>query len=434
MSTEVVIESLDQEGRGIAHVEGKAAFIEDAVPGEAVVYSAYRKELNYELGKAERILRSSSMRTLPRCRYFGTCGGCSMQHLDAKAQVAAKQRILEDNLWHIGKVKAEMLLPAIYGQAWEYRQRARLAVHYVAKKGGVLVGFHEKRSSFVADMQSCEILPRRISELLNPLRELIASLSLRDRIPQLEFAAGEAADVLVLRILSGLNDHDKELLKTFADLHRLQFYLQPGGPESAHAFYPEKMPGLYYTLPDFNLTLAFHPTEYTQVNHAMNRVLVRRAMQLLDPGPQERIADLFCGLGNFTLPAARSGAVVTGIEGDTELVRRAEENAARNGLSEATDFHIANLFEVTEASLANYGRFDKMLLDPPRDGAVAVVKALGDSAPSRIVYISCNPATLARDAAVLVHRKNYQLKSAGVINMFPHTSHIESIALFEKAI
>ena len=433
MSTEAVIESLDQEGRGIAHVEGKAAFIEDALPGEAVVYSAYRKEPNYELGKTERILRSSPIRVTPRCSYFGTCGGCSMQHLDAKAQVAAKQRILEDNLWHIGKVKAEMLLPAIYGPAWEYRQRARLAVRYVAKKGGVLVGFHEKRSSFVADMQSCEILPRRISELLNPLRELIASLSLRERIPQVELAIGEATDVLVLRILDKLNDGDKKLLKTFADHHRVQFYLQPGGPESAYTFYPENMPGPYYTLPEFSLTLAFHPTEYTQVNHAMNRVLVRRAMQLLDPRPGERIADLFCGLGNFTLPAARSGAVVTGIEGDPVLARHAAENAARNGLSETTDFHIANLFEATETSLANYGHFDKMLLDPPRDGAVAVVKALGDSAPSRIVYISCNPATLARDAAVLVHRKNYQLKAAGVINMFPHTSHVESIALFEKA-
>ncbi len=432
MFTEAVIESLDQEGRGIAHVAGKAAFIEDALPGEAVVYSAYRKNPNYELGKAERILHSSSMRVAPRCSYFGTCGGCSMQHVDAKAQVAAKQRVLEDNLWHIGKVEAEFLLPAIYGQEWEYRQRARLAVHYVANKGA-LVGFHEKRSSFVADMQSCEILPRRISKLINPLRELIASLSLRERIPQVELAVGEAADVLVLRVLNELNDGDKELLRTFADLHRLQFYLQPAGPESAHAFYPDNRPGLYYTLPEFNLTLAFHPTEYTQVNHAMNRLLVRRAMQLLDPGPGERIADLFCGLGNFTLPAARSGAVVTGIEGNPELVRRAAENAARNGLSESADFQVANLFEVTEASLANYGRFDKMLLDPPRDGAVAVVKALGDSAPSRIVYISCSPATLARDAAVLVYRKNYQLKAAGVINMFPHTSHVESITLFEKA-
>jgi 23S rRNA (uracil1939-C5)-methyltransferase len=431
--TEAVIESLDQEGRGIAHVEGKVAFIEDALPGEAVVYSAYRKKPNYELGRAERILRSSSIRVVPRCRYFGTCGGCSMQHLDAKAQVAAKQRILEGNLRHIGKVKAEMLLPAIYGPAWEYRQRARLAVRYVAKKSGVLVGFHEKRSSFVADMQNCEILPLRISGLLNPLRELINGLSLRDRIPQLELAIGEAADVLVLRVLYELNAGDRESLKTFADRHRVQFYLQPGGPESAHAFYPENMPGLYYTLPEFSLTMAFHPTEYTQVNHAMNRMLVRRAMQLLDPGPGERIADLFCGLGNFTLPAARGGAVVTGIEGDPELARRATENAARNGLLEAADFHVANLFEATEASLASYGRFDKMLLDPPRDGAVAVVKALGGSAPSRIVYISCNPATLARDAAVLVHTKNYQLKAAGVVNMFPHTSHIESIALFEQA-
>jgi len=432
LSSEAVIESLDQEGRGVAHVAGKVAFIEDALPGEAVLYSPYRRKNNYELGKAERILRSSSMRVAPRCRYFGICGGCSTQHLDIRAQVAAKQRILEDNLWHIGSVKAEMLLPPIYGQEWEYRQRARLSVRYVSKKGGVLIGFHERRSSFVADMQSCEILPRRISELISPLRELIGSLSLRESIPQLELAIGEAADVLVLRILDEMSNKDRELLKAFAERHKIQFYLQPGGPDSAYAFYPENSPGLYYTLPEFKLTFNFHPTEYTQVNHSMNRMLVRRAMQLLEPAPGEKIADLFCGLGNFTLPAARCGAAMTGIEGDPELKRRAEENAALNGLTELTDFRVLNLFKVTEASLASYGSFDKMLLDPPRDGAVAVVKAVGKNAPRRIVYISCNPATLARDAAVLVHTKGYELKAAGVINMFPHTSHIESIALFEK--
>ena len=431
MSTEAVIESLDQEGRGIAHVEGKAAFIEDALPGETVVYSAYQKKPNYEIGRAEHILRSSSMRVMPRCRYFGLCGGCSMQHLDARAQVAAKQRILEDALWHIGKVKAEMLLPAIYGQEWEYRQRARLAARYVAKKGA-LIGFHERHSSFVVDMQSCEILPRKISELIKPLRELIGELSLRERIPQLELAIGEETDVLVLRVLDEPKERDKELLRAFADGHELQFYLQPGRPEEAAVFYPEKKPGLYYTLPEFNLKLQFHPTEYTQVNHSMNRMLVRRVMQILDPSYGERIADLFCGLGNFSLPAARRGAMVTGIEGDSQLARRAEENAALNGLSATTDFQVANLFEANEAFLAGYGRFDKMLLDPPRDGAVAVAKAIGDGAPLRIVYISCNPATLARDAAVLVHTKSYRLKAAGVINMFPHTSHIESIALFEK--
>ena len=433
MSSEAVIESLDHEGRGVAHVAGKVAFIEHALTGEAVVYSAYRKKTNCEFGKAERILRPSSMRIAPRCRYFGICGGCSLQHLDAKAQVAAKQRILEDTLWYIGKVKAETLLSPIYGPDWEYRHKARFAVRHVSKKGGVLVGFHEKHSSFVADMQSCEILPRRISELIKPLRVLIASLSLRERIPQIELAVGEAADVLVLRVLDELNSADEELLKRFADYHGVYFYLQPAGPESAYAFYPDNRPGLYYTLPEFDLVLAFHPTDYTQVNHAMNQVLVRRAMQLLDPGPGERIADLFCGLGNFALPAARRGAVVVGIEGGAELARRAEENAAHNELTELTDFHVANLFQATEASLADYGSFDKMLLDPPRDGAVAVVKALGERAPLRIVYISCNPATLARDAAVLVHAKGYRLEAAGVINMFPHTSHIESIALFERA-
>ncbi|HSS46509.1 MAG TPA: 23S rRNA (uracil(1939)-C(5))-methyltransferase RlmD [Burkholderiales bacterium] len=432
MSSQAVIESLDQEGRGIAHVGGKTAFIEGGLPGETVVYSPYCKKPNYELGNAEHVLRSSPMRVTPRCPYFGVCGGCSLQHLDVRAQVAAKQRTLEDDLKHIGKVEAETLLPPIYGPTWEYRHRARLSVHYVAKKGGVLVGFHEKKSSFVADMQSCEILPQRISALLRPLRELIGSLTLRERIPQLELAIGETADVLVLRHLDALSNSDKEALEAFAERHRVQFYLQPAGAESAHPFYPLEPQELYYTLPEFAVRIAFQPTDYTQVNHPMNRMLVRRAMQLLDPRPGERIADLFCGLGNFTLPIARLGAEVLGAEGNAVLLQRAQQNAAQNGLAGKARFQVANLFEPAEASLG-CGRFDKILLDPPRDGAIEVVKALAADSPGRIVYVSCSPATLARDAAVLVRVKGYQLKAAGVVNMFPHTSHIESIALFERA-
>ena len=415
--------------------DGKAIFIEGALPGELVTYSPYRKKQNFELAQVAQILKPAFGRVVPQCEYFGTCGGCSMQHLDARAQVAAKQRVLEDNLKHIGKVEPELILPAIYGAAWGYRYRARLSVRYVAKKDAVLVGFHEKRSSFIADMQTCEIMPARMSALVMPLRKLIDALSIRQRLPQIEVSLGEDVDVLVLRILEPLNTQDEAMLKVFADQHHIQFFLQPGGPKTAYRFYPQDAPELNYTLPEFDIVMPFHPTEFTQVNPSMNRVLVRRALNLLDPRPGERIADLFCGLGNFTLPIARCGAQVVGYEGSAALVRRAEENADRNGLASRTQFIETNLFEVDEAWLQEQGHFDKMLIDPPREGAIAVVTSLGkaQTLPRRIVYVSCNPATLARDAGVLVHRNGYSLRAAGVVNMFPHTAHVESIALFERA-
>lgn len=427
-----VIESLDHEGRGVAHVEGKTIFIEGALPGETVEYSSFKKKPSYEQATATKIIRPSFMRVTPRCPNFGLCGGCSMQHLEAGAQVAAKQRVLEDNLWHIGKVRAEAILPPIYGPAWGYRHRARLSVKYVQKKGRVLVGFHEKRSSFIADMECCEVLPSRISALLVPLRELVGRLSIRERMPQVEVALGEDVDVLVLRILDPLNGEDEALLRAFADRHRVQFFLQPKGPDTAYPFYPLDAPDLDYTLPDFGIVMPYRPTEFTQVNPAVNRVLVRRAVGLLDPKPKERIADLFCGLGNFSLPIARRGADVVGVEGSAALVRRAQANADHNGLSARARFVEADLFEVDANGLKQLGRFDKMLIDPPRDGAVEVIKALTEDGPRRIVYVSCSPATLARDAQVLVHVKGYALKAAGVANMFPHTAHVESIALFEK--
>lgn len=434
MIAPVTIESLDQEGRGVAHAEGKVIFIEGALPGEIVTYSPYRKKSNFELAQVGKILKPGSARVTPQCRYFGVCGGCGLQHMDARAQVAAKQRILEGDLKHIGKVEPELILPAVYGAAWGYRYRARMSVRYVAKKGGVLVGFHEKRSSFVADMQSCEIMPPRISALIMPLRELIGSLSLRERLPQVEVSLGEEVDVLVLRIMDPLSVQDEVLLRAFAAQHTVQFFLQTKGPETAYPFYPLDAPELNYVLPEFDIVMPFHPTEFTQVNPAMNRILVRRALSLLDPQPGERIADFFCGLGNFTLPIARRGAQVVGYEGSATMVRRAAENAARNRLSANTQFIETNLFEASAAWLQGQGTFDKMLLDPPRDGAFAIVNSLaeGQAAPERIVYVSCNPATLARDAAILVHAKGYRLKAAGVVNMFPHTTHVESMALFEK--
>jgi 23S rRNA (uracil1939-C5)-methyltransferase len=358
-----------------------------------------------------------------------------MQHLAVRAQVAAKQRVLEDNLKHIGRVEPELVLPAVHGEAWGYRYRARLSVRYVRKKEAVLVGFHEKRSSFVADMEGCEVMPPRISNLIMPLRQLVASLSIRERLPQIEVSLGENVDVLVLRILETLLPKDEALLRNFADRYHIQFFLQPGGPLTAFPYYPENAPELNYVLPEFDIVMPFHPTEFTQVNPAMNRILVRRALALLDPRPDERIADLFCGLGNFTLPIARRGAQIVGYEGSEALLQRARENAAYNRLASSTQFVEANLFEIKEDWMREQGHFDKMLIDPPREGAIAVVTALdeeGETVPRRIVYVSCNPATLARDAGVLVHRKGYALKAAGVINMFPHTAHVESIALFEQ--
>ena len=429
-----IIESLDHEARGITRLEGKTIFVEGALPGETVEYTSFRRKPNYEVAQADRILKASPDRVAPKCPHYGSCGGCSMQHLDSTAQVAAKQRVLESNLWHLGRLRAEQLYAPIHGPAWGYRFRARLAARFVAKKGGMLIGFHERKSSYIADMTTCPNLPPHVSKLLVPLRELVAGLSISAAMPQVELAVGEHITALVLRNLEALTAADEARVKAFADRHDAVFYLQPQGPATAYRFYPLEGPRLTYALPEYAIEHAFSPTEFTQVNHAVNRVLVRRAMALLDPRPGERIADMFCGLGNFTLPIARLGAQVVGVEGSRELVRRAGENAAANGLADKVEYGVANLFEATPESLAALGRFDKMLIDPPREGALELVKAIDpEQAPRRIVYVSCNPSTLARDAAILVSQKGYRLLGAGVVNMFPNTSHVESIALFEKA-
>ena len=444
---EIVIESLDHEGRGIGRVggerDGKVIFVEGALVRERVRYSSYRKKPNYENAVATEIIRASPGRVEPRCPHFEVCGGCSLQHLDSRAQVAVKQRVLEDALWHIGKLRPAQVYRAIHGPSWGYRTKARLTVRDVAKKGGVLVGFHEKRSSFVADMKECHVLPPAISALLAPLRGLVGALSIRRELPQIELAVGDAPGptraVLVLRILAPLTCSDEALLRGFADRHGVHFWLQTKGPDSAAPFYPSDS-SLAYTLPEFGIRMPFMPTDFIQVNPHINRVLIARALALLDPQPHERIADLFCGLGNFSLPIATRAGEVVGIEGSAAMTRRALENAQSNRLSEKCRFITANLFEATAEQFGELGKFDKMLIDPPREGALAVVKAVSaiarhipHAAPTRLVYVSCNPPTLARDASVLVHEGGYVLCGAGVVNMFPQTSHVESIAVFEKA-
>src|SRR5438552_1718820 len=406
----LTVESLDLEAQGVAHnAAGKVVFIEGALAGEEVQVDVHRRKNNWEQGTLAELRRESSQRVVPRCPYFGTCGGCKMQHLHVAAQVATKQRALEDALWHLGKVKPEMLLRPIEGPAWGYRYRARLSVRFVAKKGKVLVGFHERKSSFVADMETCQVRPPHVSALLLPLRALIAAMDQRDRLPQIELAVGDDVTVLVLRHLEALTAADQQRLSEFGAAHGVQWWLQPKGPDSVRPL-AEGGPPLAYALPEFGITMPFLPTDFTQVNTQINRVLVSRALRLLAPQRDERVIDWFCGLGNFTLPIATLVREVLGVEGSEALVQRSRENAAHNGgLAAAATFAARNLFELTPADLAAYGAADKWLVDPPREGAFALTKALADlhadpalapgyQAPSRIVYVSCNPATLARDA------------------------------------
>jgi 23S rRNA (uracil1939-C5)-methyltransferase len=450
MSDNIIeIESLDMEARGVGHLHnedgtpGKVVFVEGALPGERVVFHSFRRKSRWEAATLVELLHESSLRVKPRCPHFGVCGGCAMQHLEPTAQVAAKQRVLEDNLAHIGKVDPEIVLRPIHGPTWGYRYRARLSVRHVRKKGGVLVGFHERKSGFVADMRSCDILPPHVSNLLLPLRALVESLDIIDHAAQIELAIGEdigtTVTALVLRNLAPLSAGDEDKLRAFADQHGVQWWLQPAGPDSAFQFYPMDQP-LHYALPEFGIRMPFKPTDFTQVNHQINRVLVARAMRLLDPQPHERIADLFCGLGNFTLPIATLAASVVGIEGSASLTRRAVENSRANQLDGKVSFATRNLFDLTPDDIVALGRFDRMLVDPPRDGAAALCQSLADlkqtrpeMLPQRIVYVSCSPSTLARDAGLLVHGAGYVLKQAGVINMFPHTAHVESIAVFDLA-
>lgn len=439
------IKSFDMDARGVGHLDnedgspGKVIFVEGALPGERVSFETTKKKKNWEAGRMTVLHRESSMRVKPRCPHFGVCGGCSMQHLEPSAQVAVKQRVLEDNLWHISKVKAGTIMRPMYGPTWGYRYRARLSARYVAKREAVLVGFNERGSGFVADITECHVLPPHVSDMLVPMRELVKAMSIYNKVPQIEVAIGEDLTAMVMRNMEALSPQDEALMKAFADKWNIQWWLQPGGPETAAPFYPVGKE-LYYSLPEFNVRMPFKPTDFTQVNHHINRVLVHKALLLLEVQPGERVADLFCGLGNFTLPLATQAREVVGIEGSTALTERALANARANGLSEKTSFFTRNLFDVTAEDLVALGKFDRMLVDPPRDGAAALSAALAglrashpEMMPKRIVYVSCSPSTLARDAGVLVHEAGYVLSKAGVVNMFPHTSHVESIAVFDLA-
>ena len=458
--------SMDMDAQGIARkADGKVVFIDGALTGEWVSANVHRKKNNWEAASLLAVHRESSQRVRPGCVHFGlhagACGGCKMQHLHASAQVASKQRVLEDNLWHLGKVQAETLLRPIEGPTWGYRYRARLSVRHVVKKGVVLVGFHERKSRYIADMQSCKILPPHVDALLLPLRALIAGLQARDTCPQIELACGDSVTALVLRHLEPLCDGDLAQLRTFAQTHGVQWWLQPKGPDTVHLLDPQDAEPLAYALPDFGITMPFKPTDFTQVNPHINRVLVSRALRLLDAQAHERVIDWFCGLGNFTLPIATCAREVLGVEGSATLVARAQENYEKNQAQRqagqalaATHFVARNLFEMTPEMLVQDGVADKWLVDPPREGAFALAKALADihqsrigaegapplpagaaqwQPPRRIVYVSCNPATLARDAGLLVHQAGYRCTAAGVVNMFPHTAHVESMAVFERA-
>jgi 23S rRNA (uracil1939-C5)-methyltransferase len=462
----LAVRSLDLEAQGVAHrPDGKVVFIEGALPFEVVSAQIHRSKSSFDKGTLSAIHQESAQRVRPACPHFGlhagACGGCKMQHLHMGAQVAVKQRVLEDNLWHIGKLRPETVLRPIEGPSWGYRYRARLSVRYVRKKGAVLVGFHERKSQFVADMRQCSVLPPHVSDMLLPLRELIAGMDARETLPQIELAIGDmaqdgTADVtaLVLRHMEPLSEADLQRLRDFAaGRPGLQWWLQPKGPDTIHRL--DERPGcetgaLAYRLPEFGITMPFRPTDFTQVNPHINRVLVSRALRLLAVQPQERVIDWFCGLGNFTLPLATQAREVLGVEGAESLIRRSRDNLAANQniperqrpLAPAR-FVARNLFEMTPEVLAADGSADKWLVDPPREGAFALVQALADlrragpeqkgvwTPPRRIVYVSCNPATLARDAGVLVEQAGYRCTAAGVVNMFPHTAHVESIAVFE---
>ena len=454
----VWIESLDLDAQGIAHrADGKVVFVEGALPFESVNVNVHRKKNNWELGTLSRIHYESSQRVKPQCIYFGlhsnACGGCKMQHLNPSAQVAVKQRVIEDNLWHLGKVKPEFILRPIQGLDWAYRYRARLSVRYVRKKAKVLIGFHERKSSYVADMSSCEVLPTKVSELLLPLRALIESLEAKENCPQLELACTKTTIAFVLRHMQPLSTHDIDLLRRFSSEHGVQWWLQSKGPESVKLMDAEELAPelqmLSYELPDFDLVMNFRPTDFTQVNPFINEVMVSKAVNLLGIAKTDRIIDWFCGLGNFTLPIATLAREVVGIEGSQSMVELAQLNLTINAKAESlyperlcdVDFYSQNLFEMTDEKLYELGAADKWLIDPPREGAHALINSLVSlmqkvdlknwSAPKRIVYISCNPATLARDAGILVHQAGYVCKSAGMLNMFPHTAHVESMAVFE---
>lgn len=425
------ITDLDHEGRGVAHVAGKVVFIDDALPGERVEWQRSKSTRTFDEGRLLNVLTPSPHRVEPGCPHFGMCGGCVLQHLAADQQIEFKQRQLLDALARIGQVAPASILAPLRGPEWHYRRRARLAARWVPKKQKTVVGFRERSSTFIANLEQCPILAEPVARLIEPLSALISALSLRARVPQIEVAVGDRATAFVIRVLDEPTPEDRAQMEAFQRAHNIDIYLQPGGYETVVPLAGGPSP-LEYRLPTFDVTVRFMPTDFIQVNGAVNALMIEQALEWLAPTAQDRVLDLFCGLGNFSLPIARSGAHVTAVEGEAGLVERARENAALNGFAKV-EFHVADLFDPDFARAVWAGRsYDKILLDPPRAGAREVLPLIAASGASRVVYVSCHPGTLARDAGVLVNEHDFKLEAAGVIDMFPHTAHVESMAIFTR--
>ena len=427
------ISSISHEGKGISYEDDKTIFIDNALLDEEVEYKIIKKKKNLAFAKSLKILKPSSQRIEAKCDVYGICGGCSMQHFDEGVQLAYKQRAFEETLKHVGNVLPETILSPISGPLWHYRHKARLRVKYVLKKQKVLIGFNEKLSHFLTNMDSCPVLPKKLSDLIKPLQDLFLKLSIREQIPQIEYASNQIRHILVLRILQSLTKEDEIILKDFQDLNEIEFWIQTKGYDTVKPLFETTKDYVTYKNKEFNLEFLFNPTGFTQINPFINEILIRRVMALLEPKKSDLIFDFFSGIGNFTLPIATSGANVLAVEGDKMLVDSGNNNAIKNNLSNNVRFKEADLFNIEKKELLLLGQADKWLIDPPRLGALNLINLLDDQIePKVIIYISCNPATLARDSDILVNKKNYSFKKGGIVNMFPHTSHVESIAVFER--
>lgn len=428
---EVAIESLSDEGRGIAHVDERPVFIDQALTGERVRFKYTRLTSKIAEGRTEQVLVASSDRVTPKCSAFGRCGGCSLQHMDSRAQISMKQQTLLKHLNHIGNVVPEHVLEPVSGEVWGYRSKARLGVRYVVKKDKVMVGFRERGSSFITETEHCKILHPDVGEIITELSDCISQLELKQRIPQIEVAVGDNQTVLVVRHLDVMPDSDREKLIALANTHGLTILLQAGSPDNLEPLWPQNCDPLYYVLEDFDIKIEFQPGDFTQVNNEINHRMIRQAIEFLQLDKVDSVLDLFSGLGNFTLPISRYCANVTGVEGSLVMVNKARANAELNSISNAS-FHFADLYsdEVKHTQWVKQ-QYNKILLDPPRSGAAGILQYIKKMKVERIVYVSCHPATLARDAGVLVNELGYKLTHAGVMDMFPHTAHVESMAVFE---
>ncbi len=416
---------------GESDASGKTVFVAGALPGERITFRRRSFHKSHDEAELVEVLEASPQRVTPRCAHFGVCGGCALQHLDPAAQIAAKQKELEQNLLRIGNVTPETWLPPLLGPHWNYRRRARLSSRYVTKKGRSLVGFREKQGKYVADVARCEVLAEPVGSLISTLAELLTSMERRESIPQIEVSLSDGERVLVMRVLDPLGPADLDRLRAFERAHGLRILLQTGGLSTVAPLTPGPV-DLHYRLDEFGLKLDFGPTDFVQVNGAINAVMVARAIELLEVGPADRVLDLYCGLGNFTLPLARRAAAVVGVEGEAGLIERARANARSNGIANA-EFHVGDLSQAPDKTIPwMRGGYDKVLLDPPRVGAREVLSAVAHIRPRRVVYISCHTGSLARDLGVLIHELGFRLTAAGVLDMFPHTTHVESMAVLDR--